>query len=886
MQLKIIYQNPPMRKLKLLLLSIFIAPALLAQVSFEQILPPPPAPQIIPKLEGVAYSSVAFADVDGNDTEDVFISGNSQSSDGLISKLYINDGLGNFTEKEGTPFDGVTFSSVAFSDVDGSGSEDLLISGRLESGLFSVKLYINDGLGNFTELVGTPFEGAVDGSVAFADVDGNGSKDVLIIGSYSSNLYLNDGEGNFTKLTETPFLTVSENSIVFLDVDGNGTEDVLITGSNDSNLAISKLYTNDGQGNFTEVEETPIEDVLGGSVAVSDVDGNGTEDVLITGLNAFFQEITKLYLNDGQGNFTEVVETPFDEVHASSVAFSDVDGNGTEDVFITGRLASGFYSAKLYVNDGSGKFTEGFDTSFEGVIRSSIAFSDVDNDGSVDLLVTGQLLASNYISELYLNNGIGNFAKATGTVFDGVAFGSIAFSDVDGNGTEDVLITGVNSSFQSIANSRIAKLYLNDGSGNFNEVTGTPFEGVESSSIAFSDVDGNGAEDLLITGRTDSFRIARLYLNDGSGNFSQVVDPFTGVYEGFIAFQVSFEQILPPNPVPQIIPKFAELRDGLVAFADIDGNGTEDMLMTGKNASNVLLSILYTNDGAGNFTEFSRESIKGLQNSSVAFSDVDGNGSQDLLIIGEISYDDAEAKLYLNDGSGNFTEETGFSIEDIFNSAIAFSDVDGNGSQDLLITGKNSLDNYVALLYLNDGSGNFTEATDTPFRGVAAGSIAFSDVDGNGTEDVIIIGYAGFLDRSLTKLYINDGSGNFTEVVESPFQDVSDGSIAFSDVDGNGTQDVLLSGLDGSGGAVTKLYANDGIGNFNEVAGVPFESSYYGSISFSDVDGNGSQDVLITGAGSSSGLIAKLYINDGAGNFFERSGTSFRRSSTRLGSIF
>ena len=61
--------------------------------------------------------------------------------------MYTNDGAGNFTELIGTPFTGVTSSSIAFADVDGDNDEDVLITGSntLYSGKTS-KLFINDGL--------------------------------------------------------------------------------------------------------------------------------------------------------------------------------------------------------------------------------------------------------------------------------------------------------------------------------------------------------------------------------------------------------------------------------------------------------------------------------------------------------------------------------------------------------------------------------------------------------------------------------------------------------------------------------------------------------------------------------------------------------------------
>ncbi|PTB90500.1 hypothetical protein C9994_17350, partial [Marivirga lumbricoides] len=72
--------------------------------------------------------AMAYADVDGINGLDVLITGTNNKNE-LISKLYINDGTGNYTEKIGTPFVGVTESSVAFADVDGNGSPDVLISG-------------------------------------------------------------------------------------------------------------------------------------------------------------------------------------------------------------------------------------------------------------------------------------------------------------------------------------------------------------------------------------------------------------------------------------------------------------------------------------------------------------------------------------------------------------------------------------------------------------------------------------------------------------------------------------------------------------------------------------------------------------------------------------
>jgi len=229
--------------------------------------------------------------------------------------------------------------------------------------------------------------------------------------------------------------------------------------------------------------------------------------VLITGL-PYGGPMTKLYINDGSGNFAEVTGTPFDRAMYSSIAFADIDNDNDQDVLITGH--NGYQRrAKLYTNDGNGNFSLVPGTPFDGVSYGSIAFADIDNDNDQDVLITGGTGYLQYITRLYTNDGSGMFAEVTGTPFDGVSWGSIAFADIDNDNDQDVLITGVNSSDQ-----HIAKLYTNDGNGNFEEVTGTPFDGVGFSSIAFADIDNDNDQDVLITGENSiSQPSAILYRN-------------------------------------------------------------------------------------------------------------------------------------------------------------------------------------------------------------------------------------------------------------------------------------------------------------------------------------------------------------------------------------
>lgn len=697
----------------------------------------------------------------------------------------------------------------------------------------------------FVEISDTPFTPAISGSMAFADVDGDGDQDVLIAGddSFSANmqvteLYTNDGFGEYTKVAGTLFDGVDDSAIAFADVDGDGDQDVLITGQNSSSVQIAKLYQNDGSGGFTEVSGTPFDGVLWSSVAFSDVDGDGDQDVIITGRNSVFQLIAKMYTNDGSGVFTLVSGTPFEGVRLGSTSFSDVDNDGDNDVLITGVNNSGVNTAKLYSNDGAGVFSEVSGTSFTGVSVSSSVFSDLDGDGDDDLMMIGGI-SFGRVAELYINDGTGAFTKQAGTPFEGVrSNGGIALSDVDGDGDQDAVMVGRN-----IDNDGSTRFYINDGTGTFSDVVDAPFEDIQGS-VAFSDIDNDGDSDLFILGfNNESERLATIYLNNGDLGFSEDVgSSLIGSY------------------------------NGTVTFEDVDLDGDQDLFITGTAPDQSSVhSRLYLNDGTGAYTERTN-SIADVRLGSVDFGDVDGDGDGDLLITGFLNSVQI-ARLYINLGNANFAQVTGTPFEGVYFSDAAFEDIDDDGDQDVLITGLNSSNLPTAKLYTNNGSGTFTEVAGTVFDGVGESSLVFSDVDGDGDSDVLIAGLAST--GRITKLYTNNGSGVFAEVAGTTFDGISGGSIDAADIDGDGDSDILIAGQNGNatGDRISNLYINDGAGVFSELSNTIEGVNAFAA--FSDVDGDSDHDVIVTGANGANDHVSKLYINDGAGSFSELKGQPF-----------
>ena len=368
------------------------------------------------------------------------------------------------------------------------------------------------------------------GTALFADIDGDGAPDILIsgntgVGKYNTLLYLNDGTGNYTELLNTPFLQLKHSAAAFADVDGDNDPDLLMAGE-EGIARTTKLYLNDGNGNFTEGASSQFRQVRLANIAFADVDGDSDLDVIITGDMAGSApgvRTTILYRNDGNGNFTEDENQPFVGVYYGPLAFADVDGDNDQDVIITGYAhinGSSVFTTTLYLNDGNGNFSASqAGNSFRQVADGAVAFSDIDQDGDMDLVLSGKIFTGSAITRvltvLYINDGNGKFTEVDPMPFEHVGSGDVVFADIDNDLDEDLLVSGIKSSTSTP--DRATRLYTNDGNGNFTLVQDVPFDIVRYSSTAFADIDGDQDMDLLITGQDNNLTghnyVASLYLN-------------------------------------------------------------------------------------------------------------------------------------------------------------------------------------------------------------------------------------------------------------------------------------------------------------------------------------------------------------------------------------
>ncbi len=143
------------------------------------------------------------------------------------------------------------------------------------------------------------------------------------------------------------------------------------------------------EAQFTDSGATLI-NVSRSAVAWGDYDNDGDLDLLITGWTGS-DRIARVYRNDGAATFTDIVAGLI-PVESGAVAWVDIDADGDLDIVLTGMGASGPV-ARVYRN-ASGTFSDAGSAGLPGVAYESVAAGDCDNDGDLDLIVTGRRAAA------------------------------------------------------------------------------------------------------------------------------------------------------------------------------------------------------------------------------------------------------------------------------------------------------------------------------------------------------------------------------------------------------------------------------------------------------------------------------------------------------------
>jgi hypothetical protein len=343
------------------------------------------------------------------------------------------------------------------------------------------------------------------GSIASGDIDNDGDQDLLMTGiSPTTALYLNDGNGNFTEVTDITIPDRVFNSVTeFEDLDGDGDLDLYISGNNDGGNGIfTRIYLNDGTGDFTQLSNPLLPQYQGRGTAIDDIDGDGDLDIIISTEDKNNQFVADTYLNDGSANFTPSGSTAFTPVKLAAVAFIDVENDGDADVIISGVQANDTKLTRLYLNDGFGNYNVDTNTNFENFAADDIDVADTDNDGDLDILMSGTTDSFEVRTYLYLNDGIGQFTELTDNNLQQTFAGANAIADLDNDGDQDILIVGSQAGgLPNIFNI----VYENLGNNEFEPAITLGGEYIANCII--DDFNGDDLPDIIIQGLVDDTNV-------------------------------------------------------------------------------------------------------------------------------------------------------------------------------------------------------------------------------------------------------------------------------------------------------------------------------------------------------------------------------------------
>lgn len=336
----------------------------------------------------------------------------------------------------GNHFSGV---AIGIADMNADGYDDIV---HLRNGrILAIELQKPDGSGLQTITVGQ-ISNASQWSMCIADADNNGFNDVLAGGSYDGVKLVraaSDGQSyTWANLQGTGLFLQGSN---FADINNDGWLDVFACHDD----AMSRIWGNDGTGQFLieswiDMTTVPPSDNSGNYGSVwTDFDNDGDLDLYIAkcrqGVNnpEDGRRINQLLVNNGDGTYSQdTLNTYGLRIGAQSwtADFGDVDNDGDMDCFITNHDLP----SQLLLNDGSGVFsdaTTGSGINVQGLPIQGI-FKDFDNDGFLDILVSG---TRHY---LYRNNGNGTFTDFGVAAFGDTQMESFAVGDLNQDGKLDV----------------------------------------------------------------------------------------------------------------------------------------------------------------------------------------------------------------------------------------------------------------------------------------------------------------------------------------------------------------------------------------------------------------------------------------------------------------
>jgi hypothetical protein len=748
---------------------------------------------------------VGVGDVNNDGLEDVYLTSNQGSN-----KLYLNKGDFQFediTEKAGVSGSKAWSTGVTFVDINQDGLLDIYVcnAGNQKGSDQKNELFINQGDLTFKEEASKYFldENGFTTHAAFFDYDNDGDLDVYIL----NNSFI-------------PVSSLSYNNKRELRAkDWNLPEEV--KGGGD------KLLENQNGKYFDVSEKAGIYGSLIGfglGVTVGDVNQDGYKDLYIS--NDFYER-DYLYINQQDGTFKEDImnRTAHTSLSSMGADMGDINNDGSLEIFSTDMLpegdtrlktttnfenydlqqlkkSRGFYNQymqnALQLNDGQGNFKEiGL---LSGVAETDWSWGalmfDMNNDSFKDL---------------YVSNGI----RQDLTNQDFIDF----FAD---EVYQKMVVSGNKTAQDSIIEIMPSKpipnyAFLNDGNLNFNNKTyDLGFEiNSFSNGAAYADLDQDGDLDLIVNNVDQQAFVFRN--NITNKNYLQLkvnyktpnIHGIGTIIKAFTDNKVLTDEVMPARGFQSSVSYLLHIGlgdrqsvdslkiiwpDG--SFQNLKDTKVNQQLEITYNAEdtkpydfdalinkNQYFKAVETEIKAHNedfYVDFDYEGLifkmQSREGPCLTSGDINGDGKTEIFIGGAKGQ---SAQWFTLDGQVMKDQEVFKSMANYEDTASDLADIDGDGDLDILIgSGGNfevdsSINQYNLRILKNDGEGNFSlhQSIFNPFN---TSTIKLYDFDQDGDLDAFVGNFSvpttyGVNPKS--KLFENDGKGNFTDITEQKAYD-------------------------------------------------------------------------------------------------------------------
>jgi enediyne biosynthesis protein E4 len=262
----------------------------------------------------------SWGDYDGDGDLDVFVANGNVFAPDAQSILYRNRGDGTFDRITQGPIveDRFAAFSSAWADFDDDRDLDLLVAGSRGTdfnveAVSSPRIYRNEGFGQFSRIIPDAFPRnlrALTSAAVWFDIENDGDLDAYLGNDWGPNLsgagvpnllFRNDGHSGFTRIENDPSVEAPQQtlSVAASDFDKDGDMDLFVGngGAGFPGYADDKLYLNDGQGGFTEVTDSDVVRSDGWTVAPAWIDFDNDGDTDLSAVNVFSPHF--LFRNDG-----------------------------------------------------------------------------------------------------------------------------------------------------------------------------------------------------------------------------------------------------------------------------------------------------------------------------------------------------------------------------------------------------------------------------------------------------------------------------------------------------------------------------------------------------------------------------------------------------------